>query len=192
MKFLAAMCVVFLLASVLLFSAGEEKSCDYDSVRIKKMPAAMQCWTFHKFSFFETLEKVKALGIKYLEAYPGQVLDKKDKIARFGHFMTEEQVKLVKSKLKEYGITLTGYGVVGFKNEEASMKEVFDFAKKMGALCRPALPVERTISRGMFYRIMYAIPVRLRNMPGRKYCISHRITRTTFRHQVFPWPSIWF
>ena len=132
MKFLAAMCVVFLLASVLLFSAGEEKSCDYDSVRIKKMPAAMQCWTFHKFSFFETLEKVKALGIKYLEAYPGQVLDKKDKIARFGHFMTEEQVKLVKSKLKEYGITLTGYGVVGFKNEEASMKEVFDFAKKMG------------------------------------------------------------
>ena len=44
-----------------------EKNVNYDEVRIKEIPMAMQCWTFRKLSFMETLEKVNKLGIKYLE-----------------------------------------------------------------------------------------------------------------------------
>ena len=47
---------------------------DYQNVKIKPFPIAVQCWTFRKFTFFETLQKVKDLGITYLEAYPGQML----------------------------------------------------------------------------------------------------------------------
>ncbi len=35
---------------------------NYQDVRIKPFPIAVQCWTFRKFAFFETLDKVKALG----------------------------------------------------------------------------------------------------------------------------------
>lgn len=131
MRRFVSLIIVFIITTFLLCGSSGGKECEYDKVRIKKMPIAMQCWTFHRFSFFETLEKVKELGIKYLEAYPGQILDKNTPDARFGHTMSEDQVKMVKQKLKEYGITLVSYGVVGFKNDEASMKEVFDFAKKM-------------------------------------------------------------
>ena len=105
---------------------------DYSSVRIKKIPVAMQCWTFRKFSFFETLQKVEELGIKYLEAYPGQVLDESNPDVKFIHTMSDDQKKLVKSKLPEHGITIVSYGVVGIENTEASMRQVFDFAREMG------------------------------------------------------------
>ena len=45
---------------------------DYQAVRIKKFPVAMQCWTYRRYTFFEALEKTRALGIDYVQAYPGQ------------------------------------------------------------------------------------------------------------------------
>ena len=33
---------------------------------------AVQTWTFHKYSFLETVEKADSLGIHHLEVYPGQ------------------------------------------------------------------------------------------------------------------------
>jgi hypothetical protein len=47
---------------------------NYGAVRIKKFPFLVQCWTFRRFTFFETLNKVKELGIDYLQPYPGQLL----------------------------------------------------------------------------------------------------------------------
>ncbi|MFH0989439.1 MAG: sugar phosphate isomerase/epimerase [bacterium] len=105
---------------------------DYSSVKIKNIPLAMQCWTFRKFTFFETLEKVKELGIHYIQAYPGQLLDNKTPNARFSHEMTLEQISEVKTKLKETGLTLVAYGVCDIGVTEASMRKVFDFAKAMG------------------------------------------------------------
>lgn len=106
-------------------------STKYKDVRIKKFPIAVQCWTFRKFSFFETLKKVKDLGIQYLQPYPGQVLGEDMPKARFDHNLDDEQIRLVKSRLKENSIRLVSYGVVNFENNEESMRKVFDFAKKM-------------------------------------------------------------
>lgn len=105
---------------------------NYKDVRIRKFPIAVQCWTFRKFSFFETLKKVRELGVKCLQPYPGQKLSYDIPDVRFDHNLDDHQIKLVKSKLKEYGLTLVSYGVVGFENNEESMRKVFDFAKKMG------------------------------------------------------------
>src|SRR5947208_13677746 len=38
------------------------------------MKLSLQCWTFNRLSFFETVDKARELGIKYLEMYPGQKL----------------------------------------------------------------------------------------------------------------------
>jgi len=110
----------------------EVANTNYEEVRIKEIPMAMQCWTFRKLSFMETLEKVNKLGIKYLEAFPGQKLlpDNDEKVFNVG--MSEEDMKLAKEKLKEYGITLRSFGVTNFENNEEAAKSTFEFVKKMG------------------------------------------------------------
>ncbi|UCC40267.1 MAG: DUF1080 domain-containing protein [Candidatus Aminicenantes bacterium] len=110
----------------------EVANTNYKDVRIKKFPISLQCWSFMKFTFFETLEKANELGIKYLQPYPGQALSKDIPDVKFDHNLDDELIKKVKSKLKEYGISLVSYGVVSFENTEESMAKVFDFAKKMG------------------------------------------------------------
>ncbi len=111
---------------------GKAVVTDYQTVKIKPFPVAVQCWTFRKFTFFETLQKVKDLGIKYLEAYPGQALSSELPDVRLDHNLSDDQLQLVKNKLNELGITLVNYGVVDLGRDEASMSKVFDFAKKMG------------------------------------------------------------
>jgi sugar phosphate isomerase/epimerase len=112
-----------------LTSSGEE---DLSQVRIKKFPVAMQCWTYRKYTFFETIEKTRDLGIKYLQAYPGQPLSADDKGAVFNHLMTDTQVQAVQKKLAEAGMAVVGYGVADIGRTEAEMRKAFEFARKMG------------------------------------------------------------
>jgi len=105
---------------------------NYGKVKIKKFPFAVQCWTFRKYTFFETLDKVKDLGIKYIEAYPGQKLGEEWEGARFDHNLRNDLIEKVREKLNQKGLTLVSYGVVGFENDEESMEKVFGFARKMG------------------------------------------------------------
>ena len=109
--------------------AGEE---DLSQVRIKKFPVAMQCWTYRKYTFYEAVEKTKALGIKYLQAYPGQPLSAEDRNVGFGHELTEAQIEAVRKKLAEAGMEVVGYGVVDIGRTEAEMRKAFEFARKLG------------------------------------------------------------
>jgi len=114
---------------------------DYAGVRIKKFPFASEAWTFRKFTFVETLQKLKELGVGAVEAFPDQALAAEFPGARFGEAMTDEQVAFVKDALKSAGVTLYGYGVVDIGKTEESMRKVFDFARKMGIrviVCEPA------------------------------------------------------
>ena len=105
---------------------------NYKEVKIKEIPVAMQCWTFRNLSFMETLDKVKSLGIKYLEAYPGQKLLPYNDDKKFGVGMSDADMQMVKEKLSAYGITLRAFGVTNFENNEAAARETFEFVKKMG------------------------------------------------------------
>jgi sugar phosphate isomerase/epimerase len=114
---------------------------DYAAVRIKRFPFASEAWTFRKFTFAETLRKLKELGVPGLEAFPGQALAAEFPGARFNENMTDDQVAFVREALKANGVTLYGYGVVDIGRTEASMRKVFEFARKMGIrvlVCEPA------------------------------------------------------
>jgi len=113
-------------------SRGGENQPDYTGVRIKKFPLAMQAWTYRRFSFLEAVEKTKALGIRYLQAYPGQLLSKEDKKTRFDHNLTDEQIRGIRQALDQVGVEVVSYGVVDCGRDEASMRRVFNFARKMG------------------------------------------------------------
>ncbi|MBM3293492.1 MAG: DUF1080 domain-containing protein [Candidatus Aminicenantes bacterium] len=108
------------------------EAADYKAVRIKKIPIASEAWTFRRFTFAETLRKLKELGIEAVEAYPGQALSADMPGAKFDHNMTADQMAKAREMLKASGVTLYGYGVVDLGRTEETMRKVFDFARKMG------------------------------------------------------------
>ena len=137
---------------------------DYTDVRIKEIPVAMQCWTFRALTFYETLEKVEKLGIKYLEAFPGQQIDKNsDK--KMGPGLTDEDIKQIKERLNKHGITLRAFGVTNFDNNEEAAEETFQFVKKMGIKVLVLEPQydDYSVIENMVKK--YNIPVAIHNHP---------------------------
>lgn len=113
---------------------------DFGKVRTMPFPVAVQCWTFRKYGFLETLEKVKGLGIRNLQAYPGQPLGPAFPGAAFIHTMSDEILKAVQDRLREAGLSVVAYGVVDAGRTEADMRPVFQFARRMGIrtiVCEP-------------------------------------------------------
>lgn len=92
-----------------------------------------QAYSFNKFTFYEAVDKTASLGLKWIEAYPGQRLcaDKPESV-KFDHSMPADLQKEVLAKLKSAGVTLVNYGVVGLSKDEAEARKVFEFAKAMG------------------------------------------------------------
>ena len=92
----------------------------------------MQAYSFNRFTFFEAVDKNKALGLRCIEAYPGQTLSKDERDVKFHHNMSAAAKTQAKLKLQDAGVKLVNYGVVGLPNNEAECRKVFDFAKEMG------------------------------------------------------------
>jgi sugar phosphate isomerase/epimerase len=92
----------------------------------------MQAYSFNRFTFFEAVDKTKALEMKYIEAYPGQKLSAEHGDAKFDHNMSAEAKAAAKKKLQGAGVKLVNYGVVGLPNNETECRKVFDFAREMG------------------------------------------------------------
>jgi sugar phosphate isomerase/epimerase len=90
-----------------------------------------QAWTFNKRSLFDTIEQVHALGLHYLEAYPGQMVDK-DKNVKMDPGMTSETMAAIKKKLADNDVHLGSFGVTGIPGDEAGARKFFDWAKEMG------------------------------------------------------------
>jgi sugar phosphate isomerase/epimerase len=92
----------------------------------------MQAYTFNRFTFYEAVDKTAALGLRYIEAYPGQKLSKEKPDIRTNHNMPSREKKEMLQKLRGAGVKLVNYGVVGLPNNEAECRKVFNFAREMG------------------------------------------------------------
>ncbi len=93
---------------------------------------SLQCWTFNRLTFFETVDKAAELGVKYLEIFPGQTLkpDSKEKIHRT---MSDDTIAAIKQKLTDAGgLKLVAYGVDSVPTDEKGARATFEWAKKMG------------------------------------------------------------
>ncbi|MDZ7394102.1 MAG: sugar phosphate isomerase/epimerase [candidate division KSB1 bacterium] len=131
----------------------------------KGPPLAVQCWTFRAFTFLEALDQIKALGVTAVQAYPGQPLAPGLPGIVFDHRMSADQEAMVVEALRERGLRLVAYGVVDLGHDEESMRQVFDFARRLGIgtiVAEPefdALPlVERLVQE-------YDIQVAIHNHP---------------------------
>jgi len=132
-RFLFPLCLTFFLSPML--AQGKEKEPDWR--------LGIQCWSFNRYTLFEAIDKTEALGLHYLEAYPGQSLSPKEPKIQFGPDMPEKYRKIVKKKLAKADVKLINFGVQGLPNMEAISRKVFEFAKDMGIetiVSEPAAP----------------------------------------------------
>ena len=90
-----------------------------------------QAWTFNKRTLFDTIDQVNALGLHYLEAFPGQVVDQ-DKNVKMGPGLSAEAKDAIKKKLASANVTLVSFGVTGIPADEAGARKFFEWAKEMG------------------------------------------------------------
>ncbi len=118
--------LVFVLSGCRMSEFRAVKACDED------WRLGMQAYTFNRFTFYEAVDKTKALGLRYIEAYPGQRLSEEKPDAKFDHDMSPELKAEVLQKLRDAGVKLVNYGVVKLPNNEAECRKVFDFAADMG------------------------------------------------------------
>lgn len=103
----------------------------FSSQAQKDWKLSVQTWTFHKYTFLESLEKVKELGIKYIEVYPGQKVGEGYN-GPFSYNLTLEERNRLKQLLKQKGIKVVGLGVVDkdYYNKD-NLEKFFIFCRDM-------------------------------------------------------------
>lgn len=125
----------------------------------------MQAYSFNRFTFYEAVEKNAALGMRVIEAYPGQTLSAQHGDAKFNHDMSPALRLEVKQMLKAKGVTLINYGVVSLPNNEKECRKVFDFARSMGIETIVSEPPEDALGLIDTLCQEYKIGVALHNHP---------------------------
>ena len=95
-----------------------------------------QAWSFNRYTFFDAIDKTAGLGLRYIEAFPGQKVSKEITVG-FGDGLSAAQRKTIKEKLADSGVKLVNLGVIGIDG-----RKTFDFAKDMGIETLVAEPGE--------------------------------------------------
>jgi sugar phosphate isomerase/epimerase len=120
------------IAAVLLVSAPASAEGGAPHAESIGWRLGVQCFSFNKLTFTETVDKVRELGLKYVEAMPFGLLSPDHRDIATNEKMAPEYRTLMKDKLAAAGVKLINYGVVTLPNDEAAWRKVFDFATDMG------------------------------------------------------------
>lgn len=91
----------------------------------------VQAYTFKNFTFFEAVDKAAAMGLKYIEAFPGQRIGGgTGDTARIHPAMSKQDRERVKKKLADAGVKLSAFGVITPGTDEG-WRALFVFARDM-------------------------------------------------------------
>jgi len=82
----------------------------------------IQSYSFRNFKYEEAIAKCGAIGIEEIEPFPD-------------HFPTSsspEQIAKIQALLKTHNVAMNSYGVCGISKDEAKVRPIFAFCKKVG------------------------------------------------------------
>ena len=91
----------------------------------------VEAYTFHKFTFFEAIDKTSELGVAYMGGLSFQRVSKE--IAKnFTPELSDDELKQIRLKLDAAGVRLPTCYIQEIPGDEAGCRKVFEFARKMG------------------------------------------------------------
>ncbi|MFH1741174.1 MAG: sugar phosphate isomerase/epimerase [bacterium] len=127
-----------------------------------------QTYTFHRFTFFEAIDKAKELGCSVIEGSTCQKLSPDQPDVTFNHQAPPTVWAKTRIKLERTGVRMVAYGVVEPNNNEETNRKMFDFAKLMGVSIITTEPEE--VEQGSFDLIEklaneYNIKIAVHNHP---------------------------
>lgn len=88
----------------------------------------VQTYSFNRFTFFEAVDKAASIGLKYVEAYPGQTISSEFE-GKMGPGMTGKQIQQVQQKLQQTGVKIIAFGVTGLSADEEESRKTFEWCK---------------------------------------------------------------
>ncbi len=91
----------------------------------------LEAYTFHKYTFFETIEKTAQLGLAYVGALSFQKVST-DIPKNFGPDLTDNELQAIRLKLDAAGVRVLTYYIQSIPGDEAGCRKVFEFGRKIG------------------------------------------------------------
>jgi sugar phosphate isomerase/epimerase len=125
---------------------------------------ASKCYAFRHFTFFETVDKTAALGLKYIEVNPGQKL-KPGSDLKMDPGLPDEVIAEIHEKLGTAGVRPVELGVIGLGMDEQSNRRVFEFARKLGVETIVSEPPQEALEGIDKLCAEYGINVAIHNHP---------------------------
>jgi len=114
-----------IMLGIISFFAVTTQVCRASSAEENGWKLSSQCWTWRNFTFFETVDILHSMNVKYIEVYEGQPLGGGLK-EKMGINMSAAAQKKVLATVKEKGMKIINFGVT-----KADRKH-FQWAKSMG------------------------------------------------------------
>jgi type 1 glutamine amidotransferase/sugar phosphate isomerase/epimerase len=92
----------------------------------------IEAYTFHKYTFFETIDKTAALGLSYVGGLCSEQPVSKDIPKDFDQNLSDDELRQIRMKMESAGVRMLTYYVRKFPSDEAACRKLFTFANKMG------------------------------------------------------------
>ena len=147
---------LLLLAIATIFVSCQKTSCPWK--------VGAQSYTFHKFTFVETLDKLQQLGLQYVEVYYGQPLGEGFGEQRMDFRMDKDTQAKVLAAAKARNVAIIASGVV-ICNSEEEWEQLFRFAGDMGISVITCEPVPEHLDFVEKLAGQYQIDVAIHNHP---------------------------
>ncbi|HNR16167.1 MAG TPA: sugar phosphate isomerase/epimerase [Chitinophagaceae bacterium] len=176
--------VLFLLVHDYVFSKYGNKN---------NWKLSIQTWTFHKYSFLQSVEKADSLGVKFLEVYPGQKVGG-DIQGAFSYTLDKDSRDKLKQFLEYRGIKVVALGVVDKEYySRDNLEKFFEFAKYMNIPFITAEPEWEDLDEFNRLAAKYKVKVALHCHPKPSSHYWHpdsTVAAMNGRQHIGAWPDI--
>lgn len=122
----------------------------------------IEAYTFHKFTFFATIEKTAQLGLPYIGGLSFQRVSE-DIPKNFDPQLSDEELGQIRLKLDSAGLRLLTFYIHDIPDDEAACRRIFEFGRKMGIETFLSEPKLEALDRIEKFCDEYGINVALHN-----------------------------
>ncbi len=164
---IAAVCLVFIWVGPIGHAAQEtRKAGSADGANPSWTLAVPAYSVLSRVTFFAAIDRAKALGVKAIEGRPYRISDETGD-AQLDATASDDVLAKCRKKLADAGLRLTSYYAGNCGKDEAAMRKLFEFGRKMGIETFVAEPRPQALATLDKLAREFGINVAIHNHPRR-------------------------